>query len=946
MSTAWSYIVESFITGIILTKVIQLWMATIFGDDVNHITLIFSVLYLIFYVCELVGMSGIFTLATIGLFLNSTSFKPGVEAFLLEFWNCLSFVGFLMVFTFIGLLIPAHTYLYISFSDVYYSLNIYFTLIVLRLLVFLLMSPILSRLGHGFSWRWAFIMVWSEMKGTPNINMALLLAYSDISLGSERERSQILFHGVSVCVITLIVNRFILPMAVTKLGLRDVTSTKFKSVYYTFQHFQELTKSTAMALKFDKDLANADWNMVDNAIILQNPYALSQEEVTEHQKVKCPDCNKEIDETLNLEAMELTNRRLLSAQTASYQRQYRNEILSQSAVQVLVGAAGSFGEKKGEYMSPENIKNYSESKKLLSFLRKLLLNWVYNTKKDKGVPSRYMFLHACHRIVFTNEFEYIGYLAVLMSTYPMIICWSSRLKDIYENEIKCANYYFLAFYILEALLKMAAMRKDFFSHTWLLFELGITLVGTLDIILIETDSISYNFDLIEIVVFMNVVRFLRILRILKLVTPKLLQIIDKRMSQQISFRYSILKGYVQGEMDVLNIIDQIASSKQTKQILLKRVMRNVEHAMKELGYLEYDHPEIAVTMKTKEEINVMLNMAREIVKAFRSKGIIHKVEGTEINKLIMAKKIKVLDLQTVIQPFNVEEAPCNIPWLSEDPEAITFIQEKAKVVTFDCGNNIFEEGDEPEGIYVIISGMVKLRRSKPHLEMERVPAESETKIHPLSHTEYLLSGEIIGELNCLTKERMQYSATCKTVVETYFIPISHLYEGFEKRCPTMKHKMWQKIGLAITAQKIREHLSFEDWNYKLQLKLGNGFIRDIPKSTKTDIYDETVTHVVLIHGSAEDCQFRKVYKAPFLIPVTCHQIQGMEDFTKVMIIQTSVAARKFRWNVKKYIPARKISMKPDSKRESFETLDETSEDDNGNKEKQENEELIEDNINI
>lgn len=42
---------------------------------------------------ELIGMSGIFTLATIGLFLNSTSFKPGVEAFLLEwvallFWLC------------------------------------------------------------------------------------------------------------------------------------------------------------------------------------------------------------------------------------------------------------------------------------------------------------------------------------------------------------------------------------------------------------------------------------------------------------------------------------------------------------------------------------------------------------------------------------------------------------------------------------------------------------------------------------------------------------------------------------------------------------------------------------------------------------------------------------------------------------------------------------------
>ncbi|XP_051006304.1 sodium/hydrogen exchanger 10 [Acomys russatus] len=183
--------------------------------------------------------------------------------------------------------------------------------------------------------------------------------------------------------------------------------------------------------------------------------------------------------------------------------------------------------------------------------------------------------------------------------------------------------------------------------------------------------------------------------------------------------------------------------------------------------------------------------------------------------------------------------------------------------------------------------------------------------------------------------------------KTYFIPISHLYEGFEKKCPNLKHKMWHKIGLGITAQKIREHLSFEDWNYKMQLKLCNLFIRDIPRNTKTDIYDETVTHVVLIHGSAEDCQLRKIYKAPFLIPVTCHQIQGTEDFTKVMIIQTSVAIRKFRWNVKKYIPPRRISMKPDFKRESLETLEESSEDEEDVKEEaQENDDLVEDTNNL
>ncbi|XP_011284259.1 sodium/hydrogen exchanger 10 isoform X1 [Felis catus] len=904
----WSYFLASFLFGILSSKLIQLWMATVFGDDVNHISLSLSILYLIFFICELVGMSGIFTLAIMGLFLNSTSFKPGVEALLLEFWNCLSFVAFLMVFTFTGLLIPAHTYLYISFSDIYYSLNIYFTLIVLRLLVFLLMSPLLSRLGHGFNWRWAFIMIWSEMKGTPNINMALLLAYSDLSLGTEREKSQVLFHGVSVCLVTLIVNRFILPMAVSKLGLHDVTSTKYKSLYCTFQHFQELTKSAASALKFDKDLANADWNMVEKAIVLQNPYALSQGETTEHQKVKCLACNKEIDETLNIEAMELANRRLLSAQIASYQRQYTNETLSQSAAQVLVGAVGSFGEKKGEYMSPETIKTYSESKKLLAFIRKVLLNWVYNTKKEKGIPSRHCFLQSCHKIVFTNEFEYVGYLVIMMNMFPVTISWIPELNDIYEYELEHSNYLFLTFYIMEALLKMAAMRKEYFSHTWNLFELTITLVGIIDVILIETNYITYTFEFIQTVIFFKIVRFFRILRILKLITPKLLQIIDKKMSHQLSFKYAILKGYIQGEADIMTIIDQISSSKQVKQILLRRIMKNTGHALKELGYLEYDHPEIAITMKTKEEINVMLNLAREIVKVFRSKGIIHKIEGSEINKLIMAKKREILDFQPVIKPLTVEEALYNIPWLDKEKDHISFIQERARVVTFDCGNDIFEEGDEPKGIYIIISGMVKLQRSKPGLGIDQMLWESEENDDQITYTDFVISGEIIGELNCLTNKPMICSATCKTVVETCFIPKSHLYEAFEQCCPHIEYKMWLKLGLSITAKKIRERLSYKDWNYKMQLKLCNVCIKDIPKNTKTDIYDETVIYVILIHGAVEDCQLRKAYKAPSLIPITCYQVQGTEDFTKVMIVQTFVDVKKFRWNTRKYVPSHKASL--------------------------------------
>ncbi|XP_055965114.1 sodium/hydrogen exchanger 10 [Sorex fumeus] len=899
-----SHFIASSLFGYLCSKLIYLWITNVFADDINHISFCFSVLYLVFFTGELLGMSGIFAVAIMGLFLNSTTFKPEIESLLLEFWNCLSFVAFLLVFILTGLLIPAHTYLYIAFSDIYYSLNICFTLTVLRLLVFLSMSPLLSRLGNGYSWRWAFIMVWSKMNGIPNISMALIFAYSELSLGTEEKKSQVLFHGVTICLINLLISRFILPVAVNRLGLRNITSTKYKSLHHIFQHFQELTKSAVSALKFHKDLANADWNIVESAIKLPNPYMLNQEESGESQKIRCSKCNKEIDQNLDIEEMKLANKRLLSTQIASYQRQYRSEILSQSAVQVLLGTAKSFVEKREEHMSLETIKTHSHSYRLFTFIRKSLLEWVYNTKKEKGIPSRFSPLRLCHKIAFTDEFQHVGYLVVLMNAFPIIISWVSYFGNFYKQEIIYCNYYFLLLYILEHLIRMGAMRKDYFLFAWNQFELSITCFGIVELILIETSAI--NIFQFEVTFIMGIVRCLRMLRIIKLITPKLLQITDKKISDQQSFWYAIVKGYVQGEADTITIIDQIACSKQSKQMLLRKMTKNNVHAMKELGYLEYDHPEIAVAMKTVEQINVMLNMAIEIVKNFGLKGAIQKIESSEINKLIMAKKKEIINLQPTIKPLTVSEALLHIPWLDKDQNKINFILEESKFITYDCGNYIFEEGEKPEGIYIIISGMIKLQRSKPGFGINQILWESEEQDDEIFYTDYLISGAILGELCCLTNKPMKYSASCKTVVEACFIPKYHLRKTFEYFPDFIEYKMWLKIGLSITASKIKEHLSYEDWNYKLQLKLCNVFIRDIPTGTKTDIYDETVIYVILIHGSAEDCQLRKIYKSPFLIPITCYQVQGIEDLTKVMVVQTPLDVKRFRWNARKYGTTRKL----------------------------------------
>lgn len=86
--------------------------------------------------------------------------------------------------------------------------------------------------------------------------------------------------------------------------------------------------------------------------------------------------------------------------------------------------------------------------------------------------------------------------------------------------------------------------------------------------------------------------------------------------------------------------------------------------------------------------------------------------------------------------------------------------------------------------------------------------------------------------------------------------------------------------MGLICFKIHKHIMnqeivffLQDWGYTLQLKLNNLYVKDIPRVIKTDIYEENVTYVFLIHGSVEDCHLRKTYNAPFLIPATCHQVK-------------------------------------------------------------------------
>lgn len=57
---------------------------------------------------------------------------------------------------------------------------------------------------------------------------------------------------------------------------------------------------------------------------------------------------------------------------------------------------------------------------------------------------------------------------------------------------------------------------------------------------------------------------------------------------------------------------------------------------------------------------------------------------------------------------------CNLPWLSHlDQEALNTVQTHALLMQFEHGDIIIQQGEEATGIYIIVSGLVKVSHMIP-----------------------------------------------------------------------------------------------------------------------------------------------------------------------------------------------------------------------------------------
>uniref|UniRef100_A0A8C0XE74 Cyclic nucleotide-binding domain-containing protein n=1 Tax=Castor canadensis TaxID=51338 RepID=A0A8C0XE74_CASCN len=852
----------SIICGYCCARVIQFILTNLFSNTLTNVVLCFSMVYMTFYFVEFFGMSGTVALVTVGLNLDSLSFKPKMEFIITKFLIMFSSVYEHLIYTFFGIVIGCGEIKYFRFHTAVFIFILFATVNFVRWLTIFLVSPILTHASYDYNWRWGIVITWSGIRGVFN----LLLAPNIYNLAEHKDEAphMFLFYVQVISLLTLGINSYMMTESARTLGLCAISLPRQMAMQNIIQHIQEIIQNTITLFKTEKILTNVNWTIVEEKSKIQYiPVSALLSYVSHDEKESSP-----TDEVLIEEA----RLHVAIIQMSSFEKQCNNGILGVEAARILIGATKSYCPIKGKFMSIYDVSTYARARSWLMKFKNILVNLEYHKEKVPFIlTGTNKFLIWVYRIIFSEEYEYTRHIITIIYIYPMIIHVWPMARELNVSALIHINYYFVSLYVLEAALKLLILKRKYFHQHWNTLEFLIVIVGLIDIFCIYFVKLRPdNLFLIQFTVVIGYLRIIRFLPVFKIVIPLLINIVEDQVKKRLSLMYSITKGYVKSQEDAKLLIKQISTRESIHQKLYEILETNKREAIKELGLIEHEGRDVVIALKTKQAIQNVIARALRNLNFLWSRGIIDKYEGIEMNKVLLTK-IKALNSfpMAIPPPTPDKYLPC-IVWMENKDILIDFFRERTKLAHFDYGDVICREGEMPQGIFLIISGMASLHSSSPTFGIEhKVRTERKNQIF---YTEYCTSGEVLGELSCLLKCEMKFTAICETTLQAFFISLEDLYEGFDIFWPTLEYKIWLKLALGIANQYFESSLADEDLSFQKCVKSSNVYVETLSCYNEMSI-SVTMKFAIIVYGNVINSKTEEYYFAPFIIPKTCDQVR-------------------------------------------------------------------------
>ncbi|XP_037070931.1 sodium/hydrogen exchanger 10-like isoform X2 [Pollicipes pollicipes] len=461
------------------------------------------------------------------------------------------------------------------------------------------------------------------------------------------------------------------------------------------------------------------------------------------------------------------------------------------------------------------------------------------------------------------------------------------------------NIFFFVFYVAEAVLKVLGLGFCNYWHShWNKLDFAVVLLSVADIVfeicdMVIREGVDEKYKILSPAIlrnirFLRLFRLTRVLRLIKPAVPRILDFLNRQVNQRLSLGYDIGKGYVVGEEEVSKYLNHMVDHKQILESLKRLSDESRLMVIRDLGMLQREHPGIAIAVKTRQAVRSVLNNVRETITDLKEGGLLDEAEYGRLEHIIDDRVKLLMVAPPYLPPLPPTELLKNIPWVGKNQELIDHLESRAQLVNLDFGNEIMNQGDTSDGIYVVVSGMLKVEcRELGQLqeEIQKTGLVPNSEIMSPAHDttvlrDYIGAGNVVGEVGLLTGRSRDASVQCETAVQAYYIPnevMSEMMAKFNEGPENLEYLIWRSIGMRVAINVLMDQAQYQSWTQqKIKLYVEKCFMPKLDYK-KTFTSGDLLDDVILIQGRAINPHTREVFTAPAYVPRTVHQLGFLTD---------------------------------------------------------------------
>lgn len=896
--------------GMLCGKVIVMWISHIYNDALAEITITLATAYVVYYIAEIfLGISGVLAVVFLGLEVSKhkTCISAEIEHFLHDFWEMLSYLANTVIFLIVGIQISLQAFQSIEPIDIFYLIALYMGITVVRLIMIFIFSPILSRVGYGSTWQEMFVMSWGGLRGAVGLALALSVQQNPNIPSALGDR--VLFHTAGIVLLTLLLNATSLRYVLKVLKMNEVTHGKKLVVATAITELQHMMQMQIDQLKSDRFLRDCNWDVVEEACKIVDPYAeVSKEDkskgeektiydIAKESTQTCPVCESALHNMLSPTDMinlgEDSRRRFLRAQKTSFWRQYEEGLLGRTAVQSLVAATDEAEDKRDGLTRASNIEHHWQVARIYTKISEWIDRFFIVEEDEHPKPPFKIFAGICwlvHQAWFEAFIFFIIILnictfaldliydppfqshlkavqmfgAIYVSAYNASSTHETLITEAYRaaypldlyiyTTLQIVNYVFTGIYTIEFLLKIMGLGKLYWKSPWNIFDFLLLILAFVDVIMelfLDESAIAFSPTFFKFAKAFKSLRVSRLLRLFKLSKPLLVNWVHLQINKRLSFGYDVGIGYVIAQEEICDLMYMITENQNIAKELKRRSENCQLQVVKSLGMLRQKHPRIAVAVKTRQSIRTVLTHAKDSIIKLKTSGQLDEKEAKLLsNKVEM--NIKRLHLAaTNLKEPNPEEILRSVPWLSDFPQSdIDVLISHCELREYTAGDIVVYQGDESDGVLCLVEGMLRMFGQSGTVEF----------------TDYIGPGGVIGEMGFLSGSPRGANVECETDSKCYFIPGSVMTK-YLKEWPALETRLWKLCTIRLS---IRVLIKVDRFSHmggtRLRIMCETGHLLSPKEDTITPLKKGMT--LILVKGVAMTLNVdnRRTFHSPCLIP--------------------------------------------------------------------------------